>query len=64
MKYLLLMLLFASCASKQTKQKNGLVLVDPITNKKYMLQANGGDTFFVLEYTQQIIGTDTTYVFK
>lgn len=67
MKYLIFVFFLffcTSCTTEQAKRMDGLVLVDPNTNKRYLLRAKTGDAFHVFEYVQSINGTDTTYTFK
>lgn len=59
---LLLCTVLSSCNNET--QYDGLVLTDENTGKKYLLKHNVGDTYFIDEQTQQILGKDTTVVFK
>jgi len=63
MKYLLLLLLFASCTSEKAKSIDGKILIDPNTQTKYLLQSRGGEIFIVSEYVMSIVDGDTTYKF-
>lgn len=53
-----------SCSSDQAKSVDGLILIDPNTQKKYMLRLSWGEVFFVDEYVQVISGKDTTFIFR
>lgn len=56
---LIMTILFCSC-----NKYDGLILTDENTGKKYLLEYNFGNSYFIKEQTLLISGSDTTYVFK
>jgi len=59
-----IVLLFTAfpCCNYDT-EKDGMVVVDPNTGKKYLLIHNVGDNYFIHERTMKVTGKDTTWVF-
>ena len=65
MKNLLMLIVVIILSPCGTKKYNGMILVDPNTDKKYMLHSTlDGGSYFVFEETLLIQGKDTTMVFK
>jgi hypothetical protein len=58
---LMLAAVFSSC--NNDVEKNGLIVIDPNTNKQYLLKHNVGDTYFIYERVAKIVGKDTTWTF-
>lgn len=56
-----IIILFSSCGNKKY---DGMILVDPHTNQRYMLEHSIMGVYFIKEELTEIHGKDTIKVFK
>ncbi len=62
--FLVVAALVSITACENGSKYDGLILTDENTGKKYLLEYNVGDTYFVEERVIVINGQDTTYQFR
>jgi len=63
-KLILITLTILSLFSCKQGKYSGLILVDPNTGSKYMLNTYEGETYLISKQEMLIEGKDTTYVFR
>jgi hypothetical protein len=63
-KLILITITILSLFSCRQGKYSGLILVDPNTGSKYMLNTYDGETYIVSKQEMRMDGKDTTYVFR
>lgn len=59
-----LSVILTSCSTPNNEKHDGLILTDVNTGKRYLLNHNFGNNYFIDEEVEIINGQDTTYQFK